>query len=74
MRFNPDKFQSKVNEASFFELTWTSEGIRPQENKIKAIRNMPPPKERRRVAVLHGHDQLPQQILNHHRLLNLDAR
>ena len=44
VRFNPDKFQFKVNEASFFGLTWTPEGIRPDENKIKAIRNMPPPK------------------------------
>ena len=44
VRFNPNKFQFKVNEASFFGLTWTPEGIRPDENKIKAIRNMSPPK------------------------------
>ena len=39
VRFNPGKFQFKVNEASFFGLTWTPEEIRPDENKIKAIRN-----------------------------------
>ena len=44
MTFNPDKCQVKVNEASFFGLTWTPEGIRPDEIKIKAIRNMPSPK------------------------------
>ena len=44
VRFNPDKFQFKINEASFFGLTWTPEGIRPDENKLKVIRNMPPPK------------------------------
>lgn len=44
MRFNEDKFKFKVNEESFFGLTWTPEGIRPDENKIKAILNMPPPK------------------------------
>ena len=44
VRFNPDKFQFKANEASFFGLTWTPEGIRPGENKVKVIRNMPPPK------------------------------
>ena len=43
VRFNPDKFQFKVNEASF-GLTWIPEGIRPDENKIKANCNMPPPK------------------------------
>ena len=32
-------FQFKVHEASFFGFTWTSD-----KNKIKAIRNMPPPK------------------------------
>ena len=44
VRFNPDKFQFKVNKASFFRLTWTPEGFRPDKNKIKAVRNMPPPK------------------------------
>jgi len=42
VRFNPDKFQFKVNKVSFFRLTWTPEGIRPDENKTKAIRKMPP--------------------------------
>ena len=32
VRFNPDKFSVQ------------GEGIRPDENKIKAIHNMPPPK------------------------------
>jgi len=44
VRFNPDKFQFKVKEASFFGLTWTPDGIRPGETKIKAIRDMPSPK------------------------------
>ncbi len=44
MRFNPDKFQFKVKEASVFGLTWTTDGIRPGETKIKAIRDMPSPK------------------------------
>ena len=39
-----DKFQFKVNEASVFGLTWTPEGIKPDENKIKAICDMPSPK------------------------------
>ena len=43
VRFNPDKFQFKVNEASFFGLTWTPGEIKPDENKIKAICDMPSP-------------------------------
>ncbi|CAB3987537.1 Hypothetical predicted protein, partial [Paramuricea clavata] len=43
VRFNPDKFQFKVEEASFFGLTWTPGGIKPDEHKIKSIRDMPSP-------------------------------
>jgi hypothetical protein len=42
VRFNSDKFQFKV-EALFFGLTWTPGGIRPDERKIKSIRDMPSP-------------------------------
>ena len=35
VRFNPDIFQFKVNDSSLFGLTWTPEGIRPEENKSK---------------------------------------
>ena len=38
--FNPDKFQFKVNEASFFGVISTSEGIKPDEGKVKALRDM----------------------------------
>ena len=60
VRFNPDKFQFKVNEASFFGLTWTPEGIRPDENKIKAVRNMPPPKNLAELQSFMGMIKLPE--------------
>ena len=41
VRFNPNKFQFKVKEASFFGLTWTPDRIRHGQTKIKAIRDMP---------------------------------
>lgn len=44
VKFNPDKFQFKVDETSFFGLTWTSKGLKPDEGKVKCIRNIPPPK------------------------------
>ena len=54
VRFNPGKFQFKANEASFFGLKWTPEGIRPGENKVKAIRNMPPPKNLAELQYFEG--------------------
>lgn len=44
INFNPDKLQFKVKEASFFGLVWSPEGIKPNENKVKAITEMQPPK------------------------------
>lgn len=43
VKFNPDKFQFKVDETSFFGLTWTSEGLKPDEKKVKSIVDMDPP-------------------------------
>ncbi len=44
IRFNPDKFQFKVEEASFFGLKWSPNGIKPDEKKVKSITAMDPPK------------------------------
>ena len=43
MRFNPDKFLFKKDEMSFFGFTWTPNGLRADDHKIKAIRDMPSP-------------------------------
>ena len=43
LRFNPDKFQFKVDETSLFGLTWTPDGLRADDLKIKAITDMPSP-------------------------------
>ena len=45
VRFNPDKFQFKVSEASFFGLKWTPEGLKPDENKVRSIVDMQPPND-----------------------------
>ena len=42
-RFNQNKCQFKVHETSFFGLMWTPNGLRPDDNKVKAIRDMPHP-------------------------------
>ena len=42
-KFNPDKFQFKVEETSFFGLTWTSQGVKPDDKIVKCIVDMQPP-------------------------------
>lgn len=44
VRLTLDKFQFKVTEASFSDLAWTPKVIKPDQNKIKAIRDMLFPK------------------------------
>ncbi len=44
IKFNPDKFQFKVQEATFFGLKWSPLGLRPDEKKIAAITEMDPPR------------------------------
>ena len=48
MRFNSEKCQFKVAEASFFGLKWTPEGLKADDKKVEAIANMQPPKGRSR--------------------------
>lgn len=45
IRFNPEKFQFKVAEASFFGMKWTPNGLKVDDKKIQAIVNMEPPKD-----------------------------
>lgn len=45
VKFNPDKFQFKVEGTSFFGLTWTSQGFKPDDNKMKCIVDMQPPQK-----------------------------
>ena len=45
MRFNSEKCQFKVAEASFFGLKWTPEGLNADDKKVEAIANMQPPKD-----------------------------
>ena len=40
--------------------------MKSDENKIKAIRNMPPPTNLAELQSLHRHDQLHERILAHH--------
>ena len=43
VKFKPDKFQFKVEATSFFGLTWTSQGLKPDDKKVKCIVDVQPP-------------------------------
>ena len=43
VKFNPDKFQLKIEEKSLFGLTWTSEGLKLDDKKVKCIVDIQPP-------------------------------
>ena len=43
VKFNPEKFQYKVQEASFFGFKWTPGGLKADENKVQAITEMEAP-------------------------------
>ena len=63
VKFNPDKFQFKVEETSFFALNWTSQGLKPDDKKIKCIVDMQRP-QNLTVTIIHGDDKLPQPIFS----------
>ena len=44
MRFNPDKCVFKQDRISFYGVTLSSEGVKPDTRKIEAIKNLPEPK------------------------------
>ena len=67
VRFNPDEVQFKVDQTSFREFTWTPDGLRADDLKIKQASTTCPPTEPCWGADLYGNGQLPEQILPHHR-------
>ena len=44
MKFNPDKCAFKRDNISFYRVTLSADGVKPDPRKIKAIRNLPEPK------------------------------
>ena len=45
VRFNPDEVQFKVDQTSFWEFTWTPDGLRADDLKIKQASTTCPPTE-----------------------------
>ena len=54
IRFNPEKFQFKVAEASFLGMKWTPKGLKVDEKKVQAMAKMQPPKDIKEIQSLLG--------------------
>ena len=54
VRLNYDKLQYKQTEVEFFRETYTLDGCKPAQNKVKAIVDMPPPNCKKQVQSFIG--------------------
>ena len=62
--FNPDKFQFKVDQTSFWGLTWTPDGLRVDNLKINAITDTTSPQNLAELQTFMG--MVDYLILPHH--------
>ena len=56
VRLNYDKLQYKQTEVDFFGETYTIDGRKPSQSKVKAIKEMPPPQSKKQVQSFIGMD------------------
>ena len=54
VRLNYDKLQYKQTEVDFFSKTYTIDGRKPLQSKVKAIQEMPPPQSKKQVQSFIG--------------------
>ena len=64
VQFNPDKFQFKVDQTSFWGLTWTLDGLRADNLKINAITDTTSPQNLAELQTFMG--MVDYLILPHH--------
>lgn len=54
VRLNPDKCRIGLTEVSYFGHTLSRDGIKPDPNKVKAIREMQPPQSKAELETVLG--------------------
>ena len=54
VHLNYDKLQHKQTEVNFFGKTYTTDGRKPSQSKVKAIQEMPPPQSKKQVQSFIG--------------------
>ena len=52
--FNPDKCMIKAKEVRFYGMTYTAEGVRPDERKVREIADLPSPKNAKEIQQFLG--------------------
>ena len=65
MRFNPDKYIFKQDSISFYGITLSKDGVKPDPRKIQAIRQLPEPKTEVLLVFL-GYSQLSVEVQPKH--------
>ena len=56
VRLNYDKLQYKRTEVNFFGKTYTIDGQKPLQSKVKVIQEMPPPQSKKTSAIFYRDD------------------
>ena len=46
LKFNPQKVKLRVQQVTYVGHVFTSEGLKPDPEKVRAIQDMPPPSEK----------------------------
>ena len=63
VHLNYDKLQYKQTEVNFFGKTYTIDGQKPLQSKVKAIKEMPPPQSKKKTsAILYRDGQLSLKV------------
>jgi hypothetical protein len=54
LTLNKEKYEFRVKEVTSIDHKLTRNGVKPDEQKVKAIKQMPPPEDKKGVERLHG--------------------
>jgi len=55
IKFNPKKLQYKVSKVKFLGFIISAEGIQPDTERIRVIRELKEPSNKKRVIIFYGH-------------------
>lgn len=65
LKFNPAKLKLRVNEVKYVGHVLTSQGLKPDPDKVKAIIDMPPPKDKEGVQRFLGTVNYLDKFIEH---------
>ncbi len=74
VKFNKDKLQYMVNEVNYLGHVITSDGVKPDESKVSAIIQLPPPTDRKALQRLLGMTRYVSQYIPNEATLTAPLR